>query len=105
MKASKSKHSGARRVERHRVRVERSGKTRVEVVVPTTDVNMVRGLAARLRAGGGGAAAAREALAPLLAGTQARTGEELLAFFRASPLVGVDLRIERSKSPGRELQL
>jgi hypothetical protein len=43
--------------------------------------------------------------APLLAGTQARTGAELLAFFRESPLVGVDLHIERDRTPGRESTL
>jgi hypothetical protein len=102
MKASKTRPAGTQRVQRHRVRQERGGKSRVEVTVPATDARLVRTVADWLRAGGHNAAAIREALAPALASGRARTGEELLAFFRASPLVGVDLRVERDKSAGRK---
>ncbi len=94
--------TGASRVQRHRHRLERSGRARIEVTVPTTDAKLMRALAERLRAGGEAAAAVRAALAPLVAGARARNGKELLAFFRASPLVGEGLRIERDSSPGRE---
>src|SRR6266404_3499408 len=102
MKTSKTRPPGTHRVQRHRARQERGGKSRVEVTVPATDARLVRTIADRLRAGGHHAVAIREALAPVLANGRARTGEELLAFFRASPLVGVDLRIERDKSTGRK---
>jgi hypothetical protein len=35
----------------------------------------------------------------------AQTGEELLAFFRASPLVGEELEFDRDRSPGRPVEL
>lgn len=73
--------------------------------MPATDAKLMRTVADRLRAGGDAAVAIRDALAPLLTGTQARSGEDLLAFFRASPLVGIDLQIERDKSPARESPL
>lgn len=36
---------------------------------------------------------------------KATTGKELVAFFRASPLVGLDIKFERDKSAGRETEL
>jgi hypothetical protein len=35
----------------------------------------------------------------------ATSGSDLVAFFRASPLVGVELEVERDKSSGREIDL
>lgn len=102
MKGSRSRPAGASRVQRHRNRLERSGRARVEVTVPASDAKLMRALADRLRAGGEAAVAVRTALAPLVAGARARNGKELLAFFRASPLVGEELRIERDRSAGRE---
>ena len=43
----------------------------------------------------------RDALASLTVVEPARTGVELPAFLRASPLVGEDLTIERDRTPGR----
>ena len=54
-------------------------------------------------AGGEEADRLREALAPAL--STARTGMELVAFLRASPLVGEDLVFERDRSVGREADL
>ena len=36
---------------------------------------------------------------------KAQTGRDLVAFFRASPLVGVELQIERDRPAGREVDL
>jgi hypothetical protein len=105
MKAIKSQPAGARRVKRHRERLESGGKSRVEVTVLATDAKLVRTVADRLREGGAAAAALRNALVPLLGNSPAKTGAELLAFFRASPLVGIDLDIERDKGAGREISL
>ena len=43
----------------------------------------------------------RDALTSLTVIEPARTGAELLAFLRASPLVGEDLTIERDRTPSR----
>ncbi len=105
MKGTRARPAGARRVQRHRDRAERSGRTRLEVTVPGTDAELIRALAGRLRAGGKEAAAVRTALAPLVVTSRARNGKELLAFFRASPLIGEDLRFDRDRSPGRDSTL
>ena len=45
------------------------------------------------------------ALSSLTAVEPAQTGTELLAFLRASPLVGEDLKIERDRTPGQIARL
>lgn len=66
---------------------------------------MLRRIAALLREGGGPAERLREQLGPPAGREIARTGAELVAFFRASPLVGEELRVERDRSPGRPVEL
>jgi hypothetical protein len=77
----------------------------MEVAVPAADAPLLRRLAALLRAGGRPAERLREQLAPAVGTSPARSGEELVAFFRASPLVGEDVRAERDRSPGRAVEL
>ena len=89
------------RVVRHRAKVAAQGARRVEVTVPAQDVGIVKAVAGVLRAGGDEARQVRDALASLTAVEPARTGTELLAFLRASPLVGEDLTIERDPTLGR----
>ncbi len=105
MKNITTPHPGTRRLQRFRARQERSGLVRVEVGLPANDAQLVRALAGQLRAGGAAAGEIRAALAPLIAGTKARTGAELLSFFRASPLVGLGLDMERDRSTGRDSPL
>lgn len=105
MKSQQTPPSGTRRLQRFRARQEHSGQVRVEVAIPASDAQLVRALAGQLRAGGAAATATRETLAPLLATTRARTGAELLAFFRASPLSGLELHIERDQGAGRDSPL
>lgn len=89
------------RVARHRAKLSAGGAKRVEVTVPAGDAKLVKDVAGLLRAGGEGAERVRQSLRPLISPAQAKTGAELVAFFRSSPLVGVDLQIERDKTPGR----
>lgn len=89
------------RVKRHRDRLERGGKSRLEIVVPTSDAQLLRTVARHLRADADTANAIRTALSSVLDSERAQSGKDLLAFFRASPLVGVDLHILRDKNPGR----
>jgi hypothetical protein len=74
-------------------------------MVPAQDAEAIRRLAAMLRAGGEEAASARRRLDDLLPTRMAQSGHDLVAFFRASPLVGLDLDLERDKSRGRDLNL
>lgn len=96
------KRAAAARVARHRLRAATSGVTRVEVSVPARDASLVRALARTLRDGGDDALGLRRKLAKVVRPATARTGAELVAFLRASPLRGVDLAIERDRSPGRK---
>jgi hypothetical protein len=106
MARSASDSSGvARRVARHRKRLARSATRRVEVTVPVQDAEAIRRLAAVLRAGGEGAANARDCLGDLLPRARTRSGSDLVAFFRASPLVGLELELGRERSPGRDVAL
>jgi len=90
---------------RHRVRTAAEGLRRVEVTVPANDSGLVKSVASALRAGGEEAARVREAFASMTAIEPARTGAELLAFLRASPLVGEDFTFERDRTTGRAVDL
>ena len=78
---------------------------RVEVTVPAEDVVLIRRLASELRARGETADHLRASIGEAVGFRPARTGEELLAFFRSSPLVGEDISFERDRSSGRPLEL
>ena len=73
--------------------------------MPATDVELIRRLAIRLRAGGEQVERLRASVSAVLGFQPAQTGDELLAFFRSSPLVGEDLSFERDRSSGRPVAL
>ena len=93
------------RIARHRKKVAASGAKRVEVTVPSRDAPLVKAIAGTLRSGGEEAEHIRETLGPMLSVPRAKTGPELVAFFRASPLVGAEVRFERDRSTGRTADL
>ena len=95
----------APRLVRHRRKLASLGAQRLEITVPAVDAAMIRELAATLRAGGEGARQLRDRLQPLLRPKTAATGQDLVAFFQASPLCGEDVRIERDTSTGRVVDL
>jgi hypothetical protein len=98
-------NSTANRVQLHRGRLTASGIRRMELAVPTVDAPLLRRLAALLRAGGQPAERLREQLAPAVGASPAQSGEDLVAFFRNSPLVGEDIQVERDRSSGRAVDL
>ena len=100
---SKQPKGLAERVGRYRRKLARDGVKRVEVTVPAQDASLVRGIAQTLRDGGAPAAKLRDVLS-VATTAAAATGADLVAFFRASPLVGVELEIERDKSTGRPIE-
>ena len=88
------------RVKSHRARLSKAGLKRVELTVPEGDVELVCRLAVHLRDDRETTSPLRDQLRASLS-KPALTGEELVAFFRASPLIEADLIIERDRSPGR----
>ena len=95
----------AERIAEHRARLASFGRKRVEVVVPESDVELIRGLAERLRAAPEESAAVRAALASAMAPAVARTGKELVALLRTAPLDRAALDLERDRSPPRAADL
>jgi len=93
------------RVARHRTRKAARGSKRVEVTVPARDAGLLKAVAGALRSGGEDARRLRATLRPILSASRAKTGSDLVAFFRNSPLVGADLEIERDRSPGRSADI
>ena len=103
MKRADDESTSKARVARHRTKAAANGSQRVEVTVPARDAELVKAIAGALRSGGEDANRLRETLQPMVSAKRAQTGAELVAFFRASPLVGANLTLERDKSPGRTI--
>ena len=101
MKKAASRMGSGPRVARHRTKAAATGSRRVEVTVPAHDAPLIKAIAGALRSGGVEAKHVRETLKPIVSSNKARTGAELVAFFRASPLVHADLTFERDPLPGR----
>ena len=105
MDPARIKAREASRVSRHRKRIASGGAKRVEVTVPSRDAPLVKAIAGALRSDGEEAAFIRRSLQPVLTAPRARTGAELVAFLRASPLTGTELPVERDRSTGRSAAL
>lgn len=105
MKRARQATKKTSRVVRHRRKIATSGAKRVEVTVPSQDTLLVKAMAGALRLGGDDANRIRKSLQPLLSVPKAKTGKELIAFLRASPLVEAEVRIERDQSTGRYADL
>ena len=93
------------RVSRHRKRIATSGARRVEVTVPARDAPLVKAIVGALRSDGEEAELIRRSLQPVLATPRTRTGSELVAFLRASPLTEAELSIERDRTTDRSAEL
>ncbi len=101
MKPTNPKTQETSRVSRHRKKLATSGAQRVEVTVPSRDAPLVKAIAGALRSDGEEAELIRRSLQPMLTAPRAKTGTELVAFLRASPLTDSELPIERDRSTGR----
>ena len=105
MNSSNLKPHPSSRVSRHRKRISAGGARRVEVTVPVEDAPLVKAIAGALRSDGEEARLIRRFLQQRLIPPRARTGAELVAFLRASPLTHADLAVERDHSTGRSADL
>jgi hypothetical protein len=95
----------AARVAGHRARQTRAGRKRVEVVVPVRDIALIKQVAERLRAPTADAAKVRTVLAAAVAPPVARTGKSLIELLRSGPFAGLELELERDRSPPRDVDL
>ena len=86
---------------RDRRRPAADGTEGIEVTVPSCDAPLVRAIAEALRLGGEEAEFIRRSLQPKLNAPMARTGSELVAILRASPLAELDLPTRRDRSVDR----
>ncbi|MDE0436739.1 MAG: hypothetical protein OXH92_22310 [Bryobacterales bacterium] len=103
MTRQSTKEGSKTRVARHRAKTAAQGSRRVEVTVAARDAGLIKAVGVALRAGGEDAERVRKTLASMLSIEPVRTGAELVAFLRASPLVGEELMIERDQSTGRSV--
>lgn len=87
-------------VERHRKRQLEKGIVRMEINLPEKDKQLLKSVAASLRAGGQAAEEIRTALRSVVNPYEGMSFKELL---EAAPLEGVDL--ERSTETARDVEL
>ena len=93
-----------RAIENYRNRLSDRGLARFEVVGRDGDRDLIRALAKRLAEDTAEASALRATVSKSVAGGPPRKGG-ILAALRRSPLVGADLRITRSRTTGRKIDL
>lgn len=105
MEQAKESKPAKVRVARHRSKATAQGSRRVEVTVPNRDASLIKAIAGALRQGGKEAKRIRDSVEPLVSSPKAKTGTELVAFFRRSPLIGSDLSVDRDRSAGRTAEL
>ncbi len=99
-----SQPSQNRAVKAYRERLGARGLTRFEVLAPTVDRDLIRGLAKRLSEDGPDAARVRATLTRTVIGEPPEKGG-ILAALRRSPLVGAELDLTRSVTSGRIVDL
>lgn len=93
----------AKRVAAWRKKASLNGLRRLEIAVPAVDGPLMRRAAATLREGGKAAKKLRTTLQQTVKKSKTETGEDLVAFFRNSPLAELDL--ERDRSTSRPIDL
>lgn len=98
-----STEDNRRRTTVYRNRLHNQGIKRVEVRIPARDVPLLHGIAGILRTGGNEAFVLREQLQQAAGDSTQATGKDFVAFFRNSPLMGVDLDLKRDKSTSRTI--
>jgi hypothetical protein len=99
-----SNPSQKRALQNYRKRLNERGMARFEVLGLDADRELIRSLARQLAEKGPSAARLRATVRRTLSGEPPKKGG-ILAALRRSPLVGADLDIGRSVTPGRKVDL
>lgn len=89
----------------YRARMADRGVVRFELQALEADRELIRALARKLGEHGADAERLRQALKDAIETKQTGTRGNILAALRRSPLVGANLDLTRSRSPGRKLDL
>jgi hypothetical protein len=93
-----------RALNRYRQRLGQRGMARFEVLGLDTDRELIRSLAKRLAGNGPDSARIRDTVRLTISGEPSKKGG-ILDALRRSPLVGVDLDLDRPLTPGRRIEL
>lgn len=99
-----SNTSQKRALKNYRDRLTQRGMVRFEVLGLERDRDLIRSLARRLTENDPEAARLRASVGHTLSGEPPKKGG-ILDALRRSPLVGVDLDVTRSATPGRKVDL
>jgi hypothetical protein len=99
-----SSTSQKRALRNYRNRLKNRGMARFEVLGLDADRELIRSLARRLAESGPDATQMRATVRRTIAGEPPKKGGILAALGR-SPLVGADLDVSRSVTPGRQVDL
>jgi hypothetical protein len=94
--------SQKRALDNHRRHLAERGLARYEVRGLSRDKELVRALARRLAADDAAAAQLRSDVARSIEG-EPPTGQQIWQALRGSPLVGLDLDVERESGAGRDI--
>jgi hypothetical protein len=97
-------NSQKRAIRNYRSRLRKRGLARFEVLGLDGDRDLIRSVARRLAERGPAAARMRDALGRAVSGERPHTGG-IVAALRRSPLVGVELDLQRRHVDGREIDL
>jgi hypothetical protein len=98
------KSSQRRAIDNYRTRLTERGMTRFEVIGCDADRELVRSIARHLAEGGPEADRLRAAVSQAISGEPPRKGGILKALL-ASPLVGSELDLARSREDGRKVDI
>jgi hypothetical protein len=93
-----------RAIRNYRNRLAARGMARFEVLGLDADRELIRALARRLAQDGPAAPRIRAKISQTLAGEAPAKGR-ILEALRRSPLVGVELDLQRTREPGRKVDL
>ena len=93
-----------RALRNYRSRLIKRGMARFEVLGLDADRDLIRSLAKRLAENDPDAVLIRAVVSRTIAGEPPQKGG-ILAALRRSPLVGVDLNLNRSQEPGRKVDV
>ena len=99
-----SNTSQKRALKNYRKRLDERGMARFEVLGLNADRELIRSLARRLAENGPDATRMRATLRRTISGDPPKKGG-ILAALRRSPMVGADLDVSRSLTPGRKVAL
>ena len=90
---------------RHQTRTSTAESDRVEGAIGASDAGLMSAVASTVPVGGEDPERVRDSVIATTSAELVRTGAELVAFLRGSPLVGEEFKMDRDKSRGRVVDI